>query len=671
MPTFAQPFWLIVGLLTCITAVLFITLNIMRRKKELRKFAAPNLLSALTRNVSRSRRQLKNIFFILGLTCLFIALARPQYGSRWIEVRRKGIDILIGVDVSKSMLVQDIKPNRLGRAKLAVRDFLAKLEGDRVGLLPFAGTAFLMCPLTTDYDAFTASLETLDTGTIPKGGTDLGTAIRKGGEVLSNEASHKIFVLVTDGEDLSEDALKAAEEAKAQKMTVYTIGVGTPEGELVPMPGGQAGRFVKDAQGNFVTSKLDEKTLTAVAETTGGLYVPLGSMGQGFNTIYERKLALVPKEEHDQRRRKIPVERFPWPLAATVLLLSLDFLLTGRKSSWSLRLPFVKSIGRRKKQAATVILLLAGATWFSPSSARASKGEELFKAGEYAQAEAFYQKALEKDGTNPALRFNLGDSLYRQKKYEQATAAFTQALATEDLALQAQSYYNRGNSQYFLGEAAEAADAEEALKQWTEAKKSFEAALKLAPEDKAAAHNLEIVNKKLDQLKEKMRQSGQQCNNPQSGEDGEQQKDEEEKQEGEKKQEKKEEQKQPPDQDEKHEEKGRQEDSGTAQEPVEQQAGQEEEEQPQQKAVPEPDKKEEETPTAEEMQEAAAAQEEEQDEKNEGKNQMSAEDMERRMMGRMTEEEARNLLNSLKGEQGELNFIPQGAVDDEPVGKDW
>jgi len=346
MPTFAHSYWLLLGLFTCLAAVLFITFNILRRKKELRNFAAPSLLPGLISNVSRSRRRLKNLLFIMGLACLFIALARPQYGNRWIEVRRKGIDILIGIDVSKSMLVADIKPNRLGRAKLAIRDFVAKLEGDRVGLLPFAGTAFLMCPLTTDYDAFTASLDTLDVNTIPKGGTDIGVAISEGGKALANEANHKIFVLVTDGEDLSEEAMKAAEAAQEEKMTIYTIGVGTPEGELVPLPGGQAGQFVKDGQGDFVISKLDEQTLTALAETTGGLYVPLGSMGQGFDTIYERKLALIPKEEHGQRKRKVPIERFPWPLGAAVLLLGADFLLTGRRSRWALRLPFVKTAGR-------------------------------------------------------------------------------------------------------------------------------------------------------------------------------------------------------------------------------------------------------------------------------------------------------------------------------------
>ncbi|MCI5150582.1 MAG: VWA domain-containing protein, partial [Candidatus Electrothrix sp. MAN1_4] len=518
----------------CLALLVFTFFTTRRRKNKLESFVAPKLLAGLTSNVSRSHRRVKNILCILGIAFLFLALARPQYGERWIEVRRKGIDILIGVDVSKSMLAQDIKPSRLERAKLAIRDFVVKLEGDRVGLLPFAGTAFLMCPLTTDYEAFNASLTTLDAESIPKGGTDLGLAIRQGGEVLSNETNHKILVLVTDGEDLSEDALRAAEKAKEQNMTVYTIGVGTPEGELIPASQGQKGRFIQDAQGKFITSKLDEQTLTALAETTGGLYVPLGNMGQGFDTIYEQKLALVPEEEHGQRRRKIPIERFPWPLGVAVLLLSVDFLITGRRSSRSLSLPFVKTAGRRRKRVALTVFFIgtiSGLSNFITPQAQASQGEELFKAGDYAGAEAYYQQSLEKENTDPALYFNLGGSLYRQQKYDQAATAFTQALSTDDLSLQAQSYYNRGNSQFFLGMASAAEDKEETLKQWNAAKKSFEAALQLEPEDKAAAHNLEMVSKKLDQLKEEMRQSGQQCDNPHEGENGDQQQDQQKDQE--------------------------------------------------------------------------------------------------------------------------------------------
>ncbi len=668
MIQFAQPLWLTAGLIICLAATLFIRVNIVRRKKELQQFASPHLLAGLTRNVSLSRRRLKNILLVLGLACLFVALARPQYGHRWVEVKRKGIDILIGVDVSKSMLAQDIKPNRLERAKLAIRDFVARLEGDRVGLLPFAGTSYLMCPLTTDYDAFNASLDAIDVNTIPKGGTDIGTAIRQADKTLANEANHKIFILVTDGEDLSDDGLKAAKEAKAQKMTVYTIGVGTPEGELIPVPGKTSGRFIQDKSGNFVTSRLDEKTLTKIAENTGGIYVPLGNMGQGFDTIYQQKLTLVPKEEHGERKRKVPIERFPWPLAAAVLLLSADFLITGRKSSWALRLPFVKTAGRRKQQLTTVLtLLLISTSWSIP--AKASEGEELFKAGNYEQAIEYYQKLLQKSPEDPVLHFNLGDALYMDKKYKQAIAEFNNGLKTKDLSLQAKSYYNRGNGQYFMGAGTEQTDPEHTIKLWQQALESYQAALTLQPEDKEADHNREMVQKKLEQLKKQEQKKKQEEEKKKEKNNSEQKED---------KQDKKGDQKQESQQ-------GNQENKDNKNSKDEQQQSQDPTEQNQQQQDGDNKDPKDSGQNKQEHQEEAQGNGQEQKDQQQEKGQdkveagteqqqdkkMSKHDMARRQQGKMTREEAKNLLESLKGEQGELNFIPQGTGTADNEDRDW
>jgi len=641
---FAQPLWLIAGLISSLGAAFFIRINIVRRKKELQQFASPHLLAGLTRNVSLSRRRLKNILLVLGLACLFIGLARPQYGNRWVEVKRKGIDILIGVDVSKSMLARDISPNRLERAKLAIKDFVTRLEGDRVGLLPFAGTAFLMCPLTTDYDAFNASLDVLDINTIPKGGTDIGVAIGQAGKVLANEANHKIFVLVTDGEDLGDIGLKAAQEAKNQKMTVYTIGVGTPEGELIPIPGEISTTFVQDKDGNFVTSRLDEKSLAEIAGTTNGLHVPLGSMGQGFDTIYRQKLTLIPKGEHDQRKRKVPIERFPWPLGAAVLLLGSDFLITGRKSVWALRLPFIKTAGRRKKQqAATLALVLIYVVCSSP--VRASEGEEFFKAGEYDQASQFYQEALQKNPEDPVLHFNMGDSAYRKNEYGHAVAEFDEALKTEDLSLQAKSYYNRGNALYFLGAGTENTDPEHTIKLWQQALESYQAALSLQRDDKEAAHNRDVVQKKLEQLEEQEKKQEEEKNN-QDKED-QQKQDNKDNKENEKQERQKD---------------GKQSSEDNAEQKEQQPAGDNQDQQnPEQNTNGHKNDREK---TKEQQQSTG-------DKSGQQAKEMSKQDMERRQQGKMTREEAKNLLNSLKGEQGELNFIPQGTEPLSDGDRDW
>ena len=663
---FAQPLWLIAGLFFCLGAAIFIRINIVRRKKELQHFASPHLLAGLTRNVSLSRRRLKNILLVLGLACLFIGLARPQYGNRWVEVKRKGIDILIGVDVSKSMLARDISPNRLERAKLAIKDFVTRLEGDRVGLLPFAGTAFLMCPLTTDYDAFNASLDALDVNTIPKGGTDIGVAIRQTGKILANEANHKILVLVTDGEDLGDNGLKAAREANNQKMTIYTIGVGTPDGELIPMPGERANTFVQDKAGTFVTSRLDEKSLAEIAGTTNGLYVPLGTMGQGFETIYRQKLTLIPKEEHDQRKRKVPIERFPWPLGAAVLLLGSDFLITGRKSVWALRLPFIKTAGRRKKQqaAATLVLLLISTAWSLP--VRAAEGEELFKAGEYDQAGQFYQDALQKNPNDPVLHFNMGDTAYRKNEYEHAAAEFDEALKTEDLSLQAKSYYNRGNALYFLGGGTEKTDTEHTIKLWQQALESYQAALSLQPGDKEAAHNRDVVQKKLEQLEKKEKENQDQQENSQNKED-------EQKQDNQQNNQKNKDDKENKGQEQQKDGKQSSEDNAEQKElqnPEHNSNGNKndqgkDEEQQEQKNGDTGDEQLDNEKDEHDKQQSAG------DKSGQQKKEMSEQDMKRRQQGKMTREEARNLLNSLKGEQGELNFIPQGTEPLTDGDRDW
>ncbi|RUM40948.1 MAG: hypothetical protein DSY70_02360 [Desulfobulbus sp.] len=643
---FAEPFWLIAGMITCVLAALFIRANILRRKESLQNFASSKLIDELTRNVSFSRRRIKNILLILAIAFLFVGLARPQYGNRWVEIRRKGIDILIGVDVSKSMLVQDISPNRLERAKLAIKDFVSKLEGDRVGLLPFAGTAFLMCPLTTDYDAFIRSLDAMDINTIPKGGTNIGKAILEAEKTLANEANHKIFVLVTDGEDLSEAALSAARKAKENGMTIYTIGVGTPEGELIPAPGTQAKEFIKNRAGEFVTSRLDEKTLTKIADITGGLYAPLGNMGQGFDAIYQQKLSLVPKEEHAQRKRKVPIEQFPWPLGVAALLLASDFLITGRKNRWSLRLPFIKTAARRKKQmTGTLTILLLAFAW--TTSVRASEGEQLFAAGEYAQADTFYRNSLKKSPDDPVLHFNLGDTAYRTGKYEQAIAEFNQALKTKDLTLQAKSYFNRGNAQFFQGKAVQKTDPENTVQLWQQALNSFQAVLQLTPDDTKAAHNLDIVKNKLEKLKKQQKKKEQkQKKNKKNSQQKQGQKKKQNSQKKNKDQNKQNE-KNKPGQPENSSDKNP--DNTKQQNPAKPAPGRQQQDKTNGGKKPQPGNEKDKRPV----------------------DQIKKQEAQRRLQGKMTKQEAKNLLNSLKNEEKELNFLPRDINQDADGAQDW
>ncbi|MBU4235997.1 MAG: VWA domain-containing protein, partial [Proteobacteria bacterium] len=471
-------------------------------------FATAHLLGRLTRNVSSRRRLLKKGLWLLALFFCFLALARPQYGLKWVEVKRKGIDILFALDTSKSMLTEDIRPNRLERAKLAIMDFVNQLEGDRVGLLPFSGSAFLMCPLTIDYNAFEASLTTVNTATIPRGGTDLERAIGLAESSLVNNANHKILVLLTDGENLEGDALAAAIKAAQNGMTIFTVGVGTTQGELIPLSSGGQGNFVKDESGKFITSKLDERALTAIAEAAGGLYVPLGKNGEGLQRIYQQKLSLIPKKELAEKQHKEPMERFNWPLGAAIVLLMVEFMISGRKSERSFRLPFIKTAGRRirkkmnwKSVALLLLIPLAGL-----DQAHASPGEKAFADGDFITASEFYSQALKKNPDDPRLHYNAGTAAYKNNLYDDAISSFQEALKSEDLGLQEQTYYNLGNTWFKKGEELAQSDPGQAEELWQKSLDAYEGSLKLNPQDKDSSANRDLVSRRLEELKKQQEQ---------------------------------------------------------------------------------------------------------------------------------------------------------------------
>ena len=638
---FAHPYWLPVGLFCCLVLAWLLKRLQSRRQEKLARFAGAQLLARLTRNVSTGRRRIKTILLLAAIMLLFVALAQPRYGFTWTEVKRKGIDILFALDTSNSMLAEDTRPNRLQRARLGIMDFVAKLEGDRVGLLPFAGTSYLMCPLTLDYDAFTTTLATVTTEIIPKGGTNISAVIQEAERVLDNDANHKILVLLTDGENLEGDVLESARAAGEKGMTIFTVGVGTPGGELIPLAG-ESG-FVKDPAGKYVTSKLDEETLAAIAEATGGLYAPLGNSGQGLETIYQQKLTLIPKEELMERRQKQPVERFIWPLAAALVLLLVEYLLPEQKLGKTLSL-WPRKPPVAGKTPLTILLFLIVAGCVLPRPGLGSPAEEAYAAGDFLQASEMYRKRLDKHPDDPALNYNYGTTAYKNNLHDEAIAAFTKALKSDDLDLQAKAYYNRGNALYQKGAESRQADPKQTIDTWQEALTSYEATLKLNPDDRQAGENMAFVRRELEQLKEQMEQQDQnkQQNDSQNSDDSQNNEQHDPQQD----------QNQDQKQQEKQDGSGSQDDSNNhdnQQENDQDQAPKREDgkdDQQPQPAQPQP-----------EQNDVDADQQDQQ------------QDQARQALGQMTREEAENLLEALKNEEGELNFVPRGQ--DSTVGRDW
>jgi len=324
---YAHFFWILPLL------ILFYIWAFRKRRKAMEVFAQSHLISMLTPTVNRRMQKLKAVANILAVCLIVFALIGPRWGFQWQEVKRQGIDIIVAIDTSKSMLAQDIKPNRLERSKLAIKDLVNLLHGDRIGLVAFAGSSFLQCPLTLDYGAFSIALNSVDTDIIPRGGTSISSAIRTAITAFEGKSrKYKALILITDGEDHEGDPVKAAEEASEQGIKVFCVGVGTRDGELIPIMD-KTGRttFLKDRQGQVVKSSLDEDDLRKIALTTGGGYVRASGAEYGLDIIYNEKIAAMEKKELESKLQKRYEERFQIPAVIALGFFCLQVFLSERK----------------------------------------------------------------------------------------------------------------------------------------------------------------------------------------------------------------------------------------------------------------------------------------------------------------------------------------------------
>jgi Ca-activated chloride channel family protein len=304
------------------------------RARQLAQMASPRFVAELTASHSPVRRRLKELLLALVFVLAGLALARPQWGALDASNAWLGEDIVFAMDCSLSMTTADVSPSRMQRAKFAVLDFARRQTHGRVGLVAFAGSAFLQCPLTFDTGAFEESAMSLDEKTMPIPGTDIGRALTEAYLAMDKNSRRKMVVLVTDGEDLENTGVIAARHLATNGVVVFTVGVGTPAGKEIQIatPAGQPG-LLRDAKGEVVHSRLDESTLREIAQVTGGAYFALGPTGEGLMKVRPAMHAVEAAAEL-RRQRETGVDHFYWPLAfALALLVGESLIGTRRKSS--------------------------------------------------------------------------------------------------------------------------------------------------------------------------------------------------------------------------------------------------------------------------------------------------------------------------------------------------
>lgn len=521
--TFASPEWFW-GLLVILPLLMLRAWSHWRSAKQLPGLVSPRLASRLITGSSHSRRWVVFILHCLAVTATLVALARPQLGFDEEETETDARNLILAIDTSRSMMADDLQPNRLTRAKLAAKDIILSLPDDRVGLIAFAGKPFVQAPLTVDHEAVLEAIDQLDTEIIPRGGTNLSAAVSLALDTFKEAGlEQSALVIFSDGEALegSDEVEKTRDRAAENGMAIMTVGVGTAEGAIIPeMDDNGAlipGLFVKDEEGQVVRTRLTSEALQSLS-SRGGAYVHLGGKASLTKVVEQIQQGIRSSREKSEKKLR-PIERFMWPLSAAVFFLILAHLLP---LLWVKprheRLSNPSSV--RRLAASLSILLLATGTLTAKDGV--ANGYAAFERKDYKAAIEAYEGTLTerltaKDRTR--LHMSIGAAAYRLGNFERAAEAYGQALVEGDAKLRSQTHYNLGNTLFRQGEAglktlekpadpdqvqtlsSKGEGVEGTIRDWEGAIEHFETTLTLDAKNTQAAHNLEVVKKRLEDLK--------------------------------------------------------------------------------------------------------------------------------------------------------------------------
>ena len=499
-------------LLLLVPAALLLLLLGWRLRRQARSTWAGQLFGRLAPGYDPQREWLKIGLVLTAWAFVVLALARPQWGGEMVMMKRRGIDLMLAVDVSSSMLAEDMRPNRLQHAKRGISDLVNRMQGDRLGLVAFAGDAYTVCPLTLDHGTVLLLLESLGPNSVSTAGTNLAAAIaRTRAAFVAGKDSHKALVLVTDGEGHEGDVLAEAKEAKKEGLVIYTIGIGSPTGEPIPErdEGGGVAGYKKDRSGHVVSTRLDEATLLSVAQETGGKY--FRSTPQGLElTVVADELQKIEKKELEGRVATSYEERFQWPLGIAVLLLMTEFLLPARRR---------RRTGPDLAVAGLLCALLLTGGVPRQAATRNREGTQAYTEKRYGEAVDKYTEALTEAPEAGGISYNLGNALYREQHYQDAATALARAAQGQDPSLRHRSLHNLGNTFFKMGKLPEALQAYRqalaARPNDRDTKINYEKALRLAQQQEQQQQKQPKSGDKKDEEKNEQEQQQQQKENEQ------------------------------------------------------------------------------------------------------------------------------------------------------------